>query len=565
MSEALLELKNLDVTYSTGTGEVAAVRNVNLRLEAGDTLGVAGESGSGKSTVAMSVLRLLPRSARVSGAVLLDGEDVTTMKWGRLRAVRWAEASVVFQGAIHALNPVRKIGEQIAEPIRIHAPAGKALSEPQVRARVAELLEQVDLPTARAGAYPHELSGGQKQRVMIAMALACRPRLIIADEPTTALDVIVQAQVLDLLRALVAEHDIGLIMISHDLSVLAATCARIAVMYDGEVVEERPSAELMSAPRHAHSKALAAAFPIVGDPVSRFAPATANPLPPEPERAGEPDRPPLLSAEDLRVSFRDRTGAKIHAVAGVSLEVRHDEIVALVGQSGSGKTTLARTLLGLQKPTSGTVRYEGAPVPMSGAGLKAYRRQVQLVLQDPTSALNPRHTVYEAVAEGPRIHGMEAVSEGASAGKSASPGELAIVTRALESAELRPAEKYFSRLPHELSGGQRQRVVIAGALALEPGMLVADEPVASLDASVRGEILALLLRLRRELGVAALVITHDLGLAWNIADRVAVMYRGELVEVGTVEEVLLDPKHAYTKSLLAALPGGTGVRTAVDR
>jgi peptide/nickel transport system ATP-binding protein len=550
--KTLLELKNLDVTYATGGGEVAAVRKVNLRLEAGDTLGVAGESGSGKSTVAMSVLRLLPRSARISGEILLDGDDVTTMKWGRLRAVRWAEASVVFQGAMHALNPVRKIGEQIAEPLRVHAEPGKAPSDAEVRARVADLLEQVDLPKARAGAYPHELSGGQKQRVMIAMALACRPRLIIADEPTTALDVIVQAQVLDLLSTLVAEQDIGLIMISHDLSVLASTCARIAVMYDGEVVEERPSAELMSAPRHPHSRALAAAFPTVGDPMSRYAPATATPLPPEPERNTEPGRAPLLSAEDLRVTFRDRNGAKINAVAGVNLEVRHDEIVALVGQSGSGKTTLARTLLGLQKPTSGIVRYAGDPVPMSGSGLKAYRRQVQLVLQDPSSALNPRHTVYEAVAEGPRIHGLAG-------------SELAIVTKAMESAELRPAGKYFARLPHELSGGQRQRVVIAGALALEPGMLVAVEPVASLDASVRGEILALLLRLRRELGLAALVITHDLGLAWNIADRVAVMYRGELVEVGTVEKVLLDPQHEYTKSLLAALPGGTSVRMAVDR
>ncbi|MFI9451937.1 nickel ABC transporter ATP-binding protein NikE [Amycolatopsis sp. NPDC052450] len=544
----LLELKNLGVTYATGGGEVAAVRGVSLVLEPGDTLGVAGESGSGKSTVAMSVLRLLPRSAKVSGEILLDGEDVTAMKWGRLRAVRWAEASVVFQGAMHALNPVRRIGEQIAEPIRLHPPGGKALSDGEINAKVKELLEQVDLPPGRAGAYPHELSGGQKQRVMIAMALACSPRLIIADEPTTALDVVVQAQVLDLLGRLVSEQGIGLIMISHDLSVLAATCRRIAVMYDGEIVEERPSAELMSAPRHEHSKALAAAFPTVGDPVSRFAPATSTPLPPEPERTG--DQPALLEAEDLRVSFRDRTGKRINAVAGVSLQVRKDEIVALVGQSGSGKTTLARTLLGLQKPDSGAVRYAGKPVPLGGAGLKAYRRQVQLVLQDPTSALNPNHTVYEAVAEGPRIHGMAA-------------NEHELVTKALEAAELRPAEKFLDRLPHELSGGQRQRVVIAGALALDPGVIVADEPVASLDASVRGEILALLLRLRRELGLAGLVITHDLGLAWNIADRVAVMYRGELVEVGTVEEVLLDPKHDYTKSLLAALPGGTARETPI--
>ncbi|MGW4402320.1 nickel ABC transporter ATP-binding protein NikE [Amycolatopsis nivea] len=548
---ALLELKNLGVTYRTGGGDVPAVRGVDLRLDAGGTLGVAGESGSGKSTVAMSVLRLLPRSAKITGEVLLDGENVNEMRWGRLRAVRWAEASVVFQGAMHALNPVRRVGEQIAEPIRLHAPEGKTPSEAQVRARVTELLEQVDLPRSRAGAYPHELSGGQKQRVMIAMALACEPRLVIADEPTTALDVIVQAQVLSVLSKLVAERGIGLVMISHDLSVLAATCERIAVMYDGELVEERPSADLMSSPRHEHSKALAAAFPTVGDPVSRYAPATATPLPPEPENRAGADEAPLLAAEDLHVSFRDRKGKRIHAVNGVRLEVRRDEIVALVGQSGSGKTTLARTLLGLQKPDSGTIRYAGKPVPSGGAGLRAYRREVQLVLQDPTSALNPAHTVYEAVAEGPRIHGL--------------PNERDVVLGALEAAELRPPEKYLDRLPHELSGGQRQRVVIAGALALEPALLLADEPVASLDASVRGEILALLLRLRRLLGLSALVITHDLGLAWNIADRVAVMYRGELVETGTVEQVLLDPRHEYTKSLLAALPGGTAQRTAAER
>ncbi|MEU4670028.1 ABC transporter ATP-binding protein [Amycolatopsis sp. NPDC023774] len=543
---ALLELKNLGVTYRTGGGEVAAVRGVDLRLEAGGTLGVAGESGSGKSTVAMSVLRLLPRSASVTGEILLDGEDVATMRWGRLRAVRWAEASVVFQGAMHALNPVRRIGEQIAEPLRLHPPETGALSETQVQARVAELLDQVDLPRSRAGAYPHELSGGQKQRVMIAMALACSPRLVIADEPTTALDVIVQAQVLALLSKLVAEQDIGLVMISHDLSVLAATCDRIAVMYDGQVVEERGSAELMADPHHEHSRALAAAFPTVGDPASRFAPATSTPLPPEPDHRAGPGDTPLLEAENLHVSFRDRAGKRIHAVNGVDLAVRRDEIVALVGQSGSGKTTLARTLLGLQKADSGAIRHDGKPIPAGGAALRAYRRKVQLVLQDPTSALNPAHTVYEAVAEGPRIHGL--------------PAERDTVLNALEAAELRPPERFLDRLPHELSGGQRQRVVIAGALALEPAVLVADEPVASLDASVRGEILALLLRLRRELGLAGLVITHDLGLAWNIADRVAVMYRGELVETGTVEQVLLDPQHEYTRSLLAALPGGTAQR-----
>jgi ABC-type glutathione transport system ATPase component len=526
MTEPLLELRDLSVHYRSARGDVPAVRGVDLTLFPGQTLGLAGESGCGKSTLAMSVLRLLPASATVTGQVRLDGEDVTAMSWGRLRAVRWARASVVFQGAMHALNPVRRVGEQIAEPIRLHG----TTPPDQVAARVAELLEQVELPPARARAYPHELSGGQKQRVMIAMALACEPRLVIADEPTTALDVIVQQQVLAVLGRLVAEQGIGLLMISHDLSVLTAACQRIAVMHRGELVEQGPAEQVVRDPRHPHSQALAAAFPTVGDPQHRLVP------PAEPVTA-----PPLLAAHDLHVEFRAR-GERIRAVNGVDLAVHPGEIVALVGQSGSGKTTLARTLLGLQQPTSGRVEFAGAPLPRGGAGLRGYRRQVQLVLQDPTSALNPRHTVYEAVAEGLRIHRV--------------PGDEAeLVADALAKAELRPPEAFFRELPHELSGGQRQRVVIAGALALGPRVLVADEPVASLDASVRGEILALLLRLRAELGLAALVITHDLGLAWNIADRVAVMYRGELVESGPVEQVLLDPRHAYTRRLLAAVPG----------
>ena len=508
----LLELRGLGVRYRTARGEVTAVRGVDLTLAAGETLGLAGESGCGKSTVAMSVLRLLPRFARVEGEVLLDGEDVTTMSWGRLRAVRWAQASVVFQGAMHALNPVRRVGEQIAEPIRLHGTSG----------RVGDLLEQAELPAATARAYPHELSGGQRQRVMIAMALACEPRLVIADEPTTALDVIVQAQVLDVLQRLVAERDIGLMMISHDLSVLA-TCDRLAVMYRGEVVERGAAREVIHAPTHPHTRALAAAFPTVGAPEDRYV---------DHSPAGKP----LLRTEGLRVDFRG-----VRAVADVDLEIGSGEIVALVGQSGSGKTTLARTLLGLQRSSGGRVLFDGKMLPTSSRGLRDYRRQVQLVWQDPTSALNPGHSVYESVAEGLRIHRV--------------PGdEAALVADALAKAELRPPESFFPSLPHELSGGERQRVVIAGALALGPRLLVADEPVASLDASVRGEILALLLRLRQELGLAALIITHDIGLAWNIADRVAVMYQGELVEQGTVEQVLLTPRHDYTRRLLAAVP-----------
>ncbi len=521
---ALLEYRDLTVDYHSAHGIEHAVRGVSLTLEAGGSLGLAGESGCGKTTLAMAALRLLPRTARIGGHVLVDGADVTEMSWGTLRALRWAQASIVFQGAMHALNPVRRVGDQIAEPIRLHSPAVT-----DVDGRVAELLERVELPARRAAAYPHELSGGQRQRVMMAMALACDPRLVIADEPTTALDVVVQQQVLERLSTLVTDQGIGLVLISHDLSVLAATCERVAVMQHGEIVEDGPATQVLRTPRHPHSQALAAAFPVIGDPAWRH----VEPVEPEPA--------PVLAAERVSVTFAQRGGGVVRAVDDVSLQVRPREIVALVGQSGSGKTTLARCLLGLQRPTSGVVTFGGQPLPRSNRGLRAHRRQVQLVLQDPTGALNPRHSVYEAVAEGPRVHRL--------------PGdEREIVATALEQAELRPAERYSGRLPGELSGGQRQRVVIAGALALGPTFLVADEPVASLDASVRGEILALLLRLRTDLGLGALVITHDLGLAWTIADRVAVMYEGSIVEEGPTEQVLTDPQHEYTKVLLAALP-----------
>lgn len=547
-----LEFKDLRVTYATqgedGPGTLTAVDGVNLVVEPGSTLGLAGESGCGKSTLAMSVLRLLPSNAKVEGSILLGEENVPDLSWGRLRTVRWTEASIVFQGAMHSLNPVRKVREQIAEALQIHAKSLAYRDDAARAARVAELLELVDLSPAKGGSYPHELSGGQKQRVMIAMALACDPELIIADEPTTALDVIVQAQVLNVLTALVASRGLSLIMISHDLSVLAATCERIVVMQQGRIVEDGPSAEVMRNPQHQHTRALASAFPLIGDPASRLrlpgytAPDAPAATPAEKAgtfKAPDPDDV-VLEAGNLSVTFAGR-GGNVKAVDSVNLKCGRGEIVALVGQSGSGKTTLARTMLALQRPTSGEVLFEGNALSHRRKALKDYRRSVQFVLQDPSAALNPKHSVYEAVAEGPRLHKL--------------PGnERDIVTAALRKAELNPPERFLAAIPQELSGGQRQRVVIAGALALDPEFLVADEPVASLDASVRAEILALLLRLRCELGLGALVITHDLGLAWNIADRVVVMYEGRIVEEGPVEEVLLNPRHEYTRKLLSVVP-----------
>lgn len=549
-----LEFKDVRITYSTqgasGRGTINAVDGVNLVVEPGSTIGLAGESGCGKSTLAMSVLRLLPANAKVHGEILLGDEDVSKLSWGRLRAVRWSEAAIVFQGAMHSLNPVQRIRDQIGEALQIHATGDKSKykSEKARLDRVHELLGLVDIPKAKAASYPHELSGGQKQRIMIAMALACEPELIIADEPTTALDVIVQAQVLDVLSALVRDRGLSLIMISHDLSVLATTCEKIVVMQHGKIVEQGPSHEVMTNPQHPHTQALAAAFPTIGDYSSRLrlpkymAPnAPSNPefkASLSVEKSAE-EVEPVLVAENLSVVFGGKNGTA--AVDGVSLACKPGEIVALVGQSGSGKTTLARTVLGLQKPTSGSILFEGKKLSTKRKALKEYRSKVQFVLQDPSSALNPKHSIYEAIAEGPRLHKMEG-------------NEHDIVAAALTAAELTPAEKYMTAIPQELSGGQRQRVVIAGALALNPSFIVADEPVASLDASVRAEILALLLKLKCELGLGALVITHDLGLAWNIADRVAVMYKGKIVEEGTVEDVLLRPQHEYTKQLLSVVP-----------
>jgi len=509
---SLLSVDWLSVDYGSGP----VVRDVSLSVAPGQVLGLAGESGSGKSTVGLAVPRLLPRSASVTGSIRFRGEELTTVNWGRIRAVRWAGASVVFQGALSALNPVRTIGAQLAEPSRIHGGG----------VPVGSLLSSVGVPPSRSCCYPHELSGGQRQRVLIAMALACQPDLIIADEPTTALDTIVQAQIMSLLTDVVRSSGAGMLLISHDLAVLSSVCDSLAVMRAGSVVEAGPVRSVLAAPSHSYARELTAAFPRIGDPDARLT-------------SGPASAAPLLAAREVRVSF-----GGVRAVDGVNLTIGEREIVALIGESGCGKSTLARTLTGLIRPSGGSVSYGGEPLRYSQAALKRYRSAVQLVAQDPGGALDPRRTVFDAVAEGPRVHGMRA-------------GLTRRVLVALRHAGLRPARSFAARYPRELSGGQQQRVVIAGALALSPEVLVADEPVSALDASVRSQVLRLIASLRDQFGLSALIVSHDLGLAWTIADRVAVMYLGRVVEAGPAEEVLLRPRHPYTQALLAALPGGS--------
>ena len=538
-----LVFDDVSITYSSRTsrGDIPAVSNVSLELPAGGTLGIAGESGSGKSTLILSVLRLLPDNATLTGRVLLGGTDIAELNFGQMRAVRWSEAAIVFQGALHSLNPVRPVGKQILEALNLHV-KDEWRSEADRKVRVLSLLEQVDLDAQIAQAYPHELSGGQKQRVMIAMALACDPDVIIADEPTTALDVIVQAQILTRLRELVEARGISLLMISHDLSVLATACERIAIMKQGKIVEIGPAEKICTQPEEPYTQQLADAFPTIGDPESRLNPITRNPARVDIETPHTMTDEVVLEARNLNVTFKAR-GRLTKAVNNVDLKLHRSEVLAVVGQSGSGKTTLARTLLGLQQPDAGSeLLFQGEPLPTSKRGLRKFRRDVQMILQDPSGSLNPSRSVYESVAEGLRVQKFTG-------------DERARVSESLEAAELIPAEDFFEPIPQELSGGQRQRVVIASALALEPDVLIADEPVASLDASVRGEILSLFLALKKNIGLTVLVITHDLGLAWNIADTVAVMYRGEIVEHGPVEDVLLNPQHDYTRKLLAAVPG----------
>jgi peptide/nickel transport system ATP-binding protein len=523
---SLLTIENLAVSI----GGTPILKGIDLAVNAGEVLGIIGESGSGKSMTALATLQLLPEAARATGAIRFEGTDLMTLDDRAMRAIRGGRIGMVFQEPMTALNPVKTIGDQVAETARLHG----GLSHKAALAVARQTLDRVELPAPRfgLGLYPHELSGGQRQRVVIAMAIAMRPKLLIADEPTTALDVTTQAQILKLLERLVREDGMGMLFISHDLGVVAGLADRVAIMRAGEVVEQGPTLGLFRALQHPYSQALLSA--------SSHQPQR-HPTPP-------PDAEPVLAIEGaVRTYPLPRSGfwgkpRHFTAVKGVSLMVRRGENIGLVGESGCGKSTLARAIMALDPLEGGRISIAGKPLSKKGADF-ATRRNLQVVFQDPYGSFNPRHRVDRLVGEPFHLLGS-AAPEG--------PERTRRIGKALSEVGLTPAdaEKYI----HEFSGGQRQRIAIARALILEPSLIILDEAVSALDVSIRAQILDLLADLSIRLGVSYLFISHDLSVVRAITDRVLVMKAGEIVEEGETERVFTAPNHPYTRELLAATP-----------
>ncbi|TFC79654.1 ABC transporter ATP-binding protein [Cryobacterium cheniae] len=538
----VLTITDLGISFATDAGAVRAVDGVTLRVAPGEVLAIVGESGSGKTVTAKTILGLLPETATASGAVILTSKDgssesnVIALSTAQLRQVRGTDVSMVFQEPSTALNPVFTVGWQIMEGIRAHG----QFSRKEARAKAIEILGRVGIPDAetRVDYYPHQFSGGQKQRVVIAMALVLDPGLIVADEPTTALDVTVQAEILDLLRRCRDEFGTAIVLITHNMGVVADLADRVAVMYQGKIVEEADAQTLFSSPQDDYTKKLLAAVPHVGQGVVHAA-ARAG------ARAGDwEQQAPVVVADQLRIEYPGRLGRSgFTAVDGVSFLIRPGEVLGLVGESGSGKTTIGRAIAGLTRVTGGSLTVMGHE--MNGfkeRAFKKFRSDIGFVFQDPASSFNPLLTIADCVAEPLVVHGR------ARNAADARPR----VNELLEAVQLPSA--YGDRYPHELSGGQRQRASLARALALEPPLLIADEPTSALDVSVQARVLELFAELQKDFGFAALFISHDLAVVDLVADRIAVLYRGKLVEEGTSAEVLGAPKDPYTQRLLASLP-----------
>ncbi|OII35317.1 glutathione ABC transporter ATP-binding protein [Curtobacterium sp. MMLR14_010] len=527
----MVVVDDLTVTFATDGGAVDAVKGVTIDVRPGEVLALVGESGSGKSVTARSMLRLMPETATLGGAVFLDGTDVVSVGSQKLRELRGTAGAMVFQEPSTALNPVFTVGWQIAEGLRAHG----GVSKKEARAKAIDYLRRVGIPDPeqRVDHYPHQFSGGQKQRVVIASALALEPSVIIADEPTTALDVTVQAEILDLLRRCRDEFGAAIVIITHNMGVVADLADRVAVMYQGEIVEEAPVAQLFGDPQADYTKRLLAAVPRLeaSTGVARRALITE-------------DVEPVVSARGLEIEYPGRFGAPaFRAVKGVDLAIRPGEVLGLVGESGSGKTTIGRAIAGLTKITGGSLNVLGTEMlGYKERDFKRLRKDIGFVFQDPATSFNPLLTIAECVAEPLVVHGV------ASSPRSARKQ----VDELMEAVQLPAA--YGDRYPHELSGGQRQRASLARSLALRPKLLIADEPTSALDVSVQARVLELFLELQQDFGFASLFISHDLAVVGALSDRIAVLYRGDLVETGTTAEVLGSPQHPYTQRLLASLP-----------
>ncbi|MBM3355176.1 MAG: ABC transporter ATP-binding protein [Betaproteobacteria bacterium] len=532
MSDAdtpVLEVRNLTVALPVDGDRRNAVSGVSFTVKRGEIVCLVGESGSGKSVIAQAIMGLLPKTLPVaSGEVLLEGEDVTKVPTERLRQLRCASMSMIFQEPMTALNPVMTCGEQIDEVLREHT----ALSPAERHAKTIDILTEVALPDPEriVGSYPHQLSGGQRQRIMIAMALVLEPALLIADEPTTALDVTTQAQILELVRDLQLRRGMGVLFITHDFGVVADVAHRVAVLRLGTLVEMGDKNTVLKHPQHEYTIMLIGAVP------------TLNPH----GRAVAADAPLVLETRRLAKTYSDggwfsRRG-EVHAADDVTLEIRRGQTLGIVGESGSGKSTVARCIVRLIDPTRGEIRIHGEDIARKPLGaLRDLRRKVQIVFQDPYRSLNPRRTVGEAVIEGPLNYGLPRAEA------------LERARKLMELVRMDPA--VLERYPHQFSGGQRQRICIARALAMEPELLVADEAVSALDVSVQAQVLALLEEIRERFNLAMLFITHDLRVAAQVCDRVAVMSGGRVVEYGEANEVFLRPTHEYTRALFAAAPG----------
>jgi len=577
MQQPLLSIRNLEVSF----GGLKAVNGISLDVMPGEIVGIVGESGSGKSVTALSLMRLQQHPGKISGGELLYQlrgskvpiRDITSLSEQEMRSWRGNEIAMIFQEPMTSLNPLHTCGQQVMESLLLH----KRMNREEARLQTLALFRQVRLPDPELlmERYPHQLSGGQKQRVMIAMAISCQPRLLIADEPTTALDVTVQKTILELLKELQRQTGMSVIFITHDLGVIAEIANRVAVMYKGNIVEQGSVEQLFTNPQHPYTKGLLACRPPLDRQLFRL-PVTRDFMEVGPqgeiiEKAQEvkafvnslevpgevvidrekqlSQRPLLLEVKDLHTWFPakknvfGKTLSWTKAVNGVTFDVREGETMGLVGESGCGKTTLGRTLLRLAEPTSGSILYKGKEITdLPAAELRALRKDIQTIFQDPYSSLNPRMTIGNAIEEPMKVHGLHGDER----------GRRAKVLELLEKVNLLPA--HYQRYPHEFSGGQRQRIVIARALALNPSFIICDESVAALDVSIQAQVLNLLIQLREDFGFTSIFISHDLSVVRFISDRMMVMNRGMIEEAGLAGEVYENPQSAYTQQLIRSIP-----------